>query len=205
MVFYFTIPEGFVVYMGKDKHENEDLIKFAWREDVWFHVDNVSSAHVYLRLKEEFTSFDQIPDTVLEKMLQLTKENSIEGSKKHSVDIVITPASNLQKTSNMDVGAVSYHNNKLTKIVKNVVKDKEILKAILKTKREEFPDLAKLRTENEDLKRKQIKNEILEERLKKEKEEKEKKEAIQNLKDQRDNFNSLINTTPSPNMDDDFL
>ena len=36
--------------MGRDKHENEDLIKWGWPEDVWFHVDKVSSAHVYLRL-----------------------------------------------------------------------------------------------------------------------------------------------------------
>jgi predicted ribosome quality control (RQC) complex YloA/Tae2 family protein len=36
--------------MGKDKHENEDLIKYGLDDDVWFHVDNLSSAHVYLRL-----------------------------------------------------------------------------------------------------------------------------------------------------------
>jgi predicted ribosome quality control (RQC) complex YloA/Tae2 family protein len=64
MVYYFDIPEGNVVYMGKDKYENEDLIKFAWEEDIWFHVDNYSSAHVYLRLKEGET-LDTIPQTVL--------------------------------------------------------------------------------------------------------------------------------------------
>ena len=29
---------------------DEELIKWGWPEDVWFHVDKVSSAHVYLRL-----------------------------------------------------------------------------------------------------------------------------------------------------------
>lgn len=53
MVFYFTIPQGNVVYMGKDKYENEDLIKYSWDEDIWFHVDDFSSAHVYVRLKED--------------------------------------------------------------------------------------------------------------------------------------------------------
>lgn len=38
------------MYMGRDKYENEDLIKYGFPEDVWFHVDNLSSAHVYLRL-----------------------------------------------------------------------------------------------------------------------------------------------------------
>jgi hypothetical protein len=43
-----------------------------------FHVDNLSSAHVYLRLKagESWTS---IPRELLEDCAQLTKANSIEG------------------------------------------------------------------------------------------------------------------------------
>lgn len=28
--------------MGKDKVENEDLIKYGDEQDVWFHVDKVS-------------------------------------------------------------------------------------------------------------------------------------------------------------------
>jgi len=42
--------KGCMLYMGKDKFENEELIKHAWPEDVWFHVDRESSAHVYIRL-----------------------------------------------------------------------------------------------------------------------------------------------------------
>ncbi|KAL5599357.1 hypothetical protein FOVSG1_007169 [Fusarium oxysporum f. sp. vasinfectum] len=38
MVYYFTSnvvdPPGFI-YVGKDKFENEDLIKFGWEEDIW--------------------------------------------------------------------------------------------------------------------------------------------------------------------------
>ena len=30
---------------------DEELIKWGWPEDVWFHVDKLSSAHVYLRLR----------------------------------------------------------------------------------------------------------------------------------------------------------
>ena len=50
MVYYFTIPEGNFIYMGKDKYENDELIKYSFDEDVWFHADKLSSAHVYLRL-----------------------------------------------------------------------------------------------------------------------------------------------------------
>ena len=51
MVFFFTcVDERYTVYMGKDKYENEELLKYGWPEDVWFHVDSFSSAHVYLRM-----------------------------------------------------------------------------------------------------------------------------------------------------------
>lgn len=46
--------------MGRDKIENEDLIKFGWAQDVWFHVSNLSSAHVYLRMEDGMT-LKQIP------------------------------------------------------------------------------------------------------------------------------------------------
>ena len=34
---------------------DEELIKWGWPEDVWFHVDKLSSAHVYLRLNKVLT------------------------------------------------------------------------------------------------------------------------------------------------------
>lgn len=38
------------IFMGRDKFENEDLIAHAFPEDVWFHVSELSSAHVYVRM-----------------------------------------------------------------------------------------------------------------------------------------------------------
>ncbi len=60
MVYYFKSPEGNLIYMGKDKYENEKLIEFAWEEDIWFHVDKLSSAHVYLRMKKG-EKFEELP------------------------------------------------------------------------------------------------------------------------------------------------
>lgn len=61
MVFYYTTSDGHTVYKGKDKYENEELIKYAFPEDVWFHVDDLSSAHVYFRLaeNEKWDAIDQ--------------------------------------------------------------------------------------------------------------------------------------------------
>ena len=57
---------------------DEDLIKYAWPQDVWFHVDKLSSAHVYLRMPEDM-SWEAIPQALLVDCAQLVKANSIEG------------------------------------------------------------------------------------------------------------------------------
>mmetsp|Transcript_26322 Transcript_26322/g.30586 ORF Transcript_26322/g.30586 Transcript_26322/m.30586 type:complete len:86 (+) Transcript_26322:85-342(+) len=81
MVFYFTPSSGdFTIYMGKDKYENEDLIKYGLDEDVWFHVDDLSSAHVYLRMKPGMTLSD-ITEELLLECASLVKANSIQGCK----------------------------------------------------------------------------------------------------------------------------
>ena len=54
MVFYFlstVCDPPTVLFMGRDKHENEDLIKHGWPEDVWFHVDKVTAAEK-MRVRE---------------------------------------------------------------------------------------------------------------------------------------------------------
>ena len=81
MVFYFTTRCGnYTLYMGKDKYENEDLIAYGQPEDVWFHVDDLSSAHVYLRLKPG-ENLDDIPESILLECASLVKANSIAGCK----------------------------------------------------------------------------------------------------------------------------
>ena len=57
---------------------DEDLIKYAWPQDVWFHVDKLSSAHVYLRMPEGMM-WEAIPEALLIDCAQLVKANSIEG------------------------------------------------------------------------------------------------------------------------------
>ena len=54
--------------MGKDKFENEELIKYAWPDtDVWFHVAELSSAHVYLRVMEGISTLKDIPDDLVQE------------------------------------------------------------------------------------------------------------------------------------------
>ncbi|KAL3645903.1 Coiled-coil domain-containing protein 25 [Castilleja foliolosa] len=143
MVFYFKArPEAgdYTIFMGLDKYENEELIKYGFPEDIWFHVDKMSSAHVYLRLHKGQT-IDDISEDVLEDCAQLVKANSIQGNKANNVDIVYTPWQNLKKTASMDVGQVGFYSSKAVRTVRVEKRINDIVNRLNKTKVERQPDL----------------------------------------------------------------
>ncbi|CAG8023868.1 unnamed protein product [Penicillium salamii] len=137
MVYYFTSnvvsPSAFI-YVGKDKFE------IRIRQRCLFHVDNLSSAHVYVRLREGET-WDNIAQPLLEDCAQLTKANSIEGNKKDNITIIYTPWSNLKKDGSMAAGQVTFHNHKLVRKVYVKQRENPIVNRLNKTKEERFPDL----------------------------------------------------------------
>ncbi|XP_071539958.1 coiled-coil domain-containing protein 25 isoform X2 [Panulirus ornatus] len=158
MVFYFTsrvVDPPVTLFMGIDKYENEDLIKWGWPEDVWFHVDKVSSAHVYLRLNP--------------------------GCKMNSIDVVYTQWSNLRKTPGMDVGQVGFHSEKEVRKIRLEKRINEIVNRLNKTKVESHPDFRLEREERDRQERLAAKKE-LKEKQQKEKEELEKRKKEQELR-----------------------
>ncbi|KFO38083.1 Coiled-coil domain-containing protein 25 [Fukomys damarensis] len=184
MVFYFTSSSvnssTYTIYMGKDKYENEDLIKYGWPEDIWFHVDKISSAHVYLRLHKG-EKIEDIPKEVLVDCAQLVKANSIQGCKMNNVSVVYTPWSNLKKTADMDVGQIGFHRQKDVKIVTVEKKVNEILNRLEKTKLERFPDLA-AEKEGRDREERNEKKAQIQEMKRREKEEMKKKKEMDELR-----------------------
>nr|KAJ0202923.1 hypothetical protein LSAT_V11C500240750 [Lactuca sativa] len=146
MVFYFKArPEAgdYTIFMGLDKFENEELIKYGFPEDIWFHVDKMSSAHVYLRMRKGQT-IDDISEGLLEDCVQLVKANSIQGksrNKVNNIDVVYTPWQNLKKTPSMDVGQVGFHNNKAVRTVRVEKRINEVVNRLNRTKVERKPDL----------------------------------------------------------------
>lgn len=198
VLYYKTVDPSYFVYVGRDKHENEDLIKHGWDNDVWFHVDKLSSAHVYLRLKDGET-IDSIPEDVVRDCAQLVKHNSIEGNKMNNVGVVYTMWGNLKKTGDMAVGQVSFHN---TRDIKRMVVEKrvnEIVNRMNKTKTEATPDLGQEKTDRlkelnrrarEQAKRQADSDKAVREQRQKEKEAKSydsihKKSAMTNNRDYR--------------------
>lgn len=156
MVLYYTstaVEPPVTFYMGKDKFENEELLKYGLEQDIWFHVDKLSSAHVYLRLSAELPDWENIPEKLLQDCSQLVKANSIEGNKKSNVTIIYTPWSNvkvshsifairlsliqsMQKTGDMAIGAVTFHNDRKVKRFHIKERDNAIVNRLNKTKRE---------------------------------------------------------------------
>ncbi|KAJ5927749.1 hypothetical protein N7466_006705 [Penicillium verhagenii] len=224
MVYYFTSnvvsPSAFI-YVGKDKFESmqpttmpegmrltvsidEDLIEFGLDSD--FHVDNLSSAHVYVRLREGET-WDKIPEELLEDCAQLTKANSIEGNKKDNVTIIYTPWSNLQKDGSMATGQVSFHNPKLVRKVLVRARENPIVNRLNKTRVEKSPDF---RAEKEEyLKKKRHAERKTRDQLKeKEKQEKREREQLKWQKDHAydDIFSEeAMEASSNQDRDPDFL
>lgn len=153
MVFHYTIRGGpclnanshitltssdITCYVGEDKHENEYLIKYGWPGDVWFHVDSLSSAHVYFRVCTDAAPLkgvpiDDLPVDSVYDMMQIVKHNSISGCKLASTKIVYTAHSNLKKTFQMESGTVTFHDTKLCRYAR-CDKDRQRVKDLEKTK-----------------------------------------------------------------------
>ncbi|PQM34239.1 coiled-coil domain-containing protein 25 isoform X2 [Prunus yedoensis var. nudiflora] len=142
MVFYFKSRSevgDYTIFMGLDKFENEELIKYGFPEDIWFHVDKMSSAHVYVRLHKGQT-IDGISEGLLEDCAQLVKQFH-PSNKVNNVDVVYTPWSNLKKTASMDVGQVGFYNSKMVRTVRVEKRINEVVNRLNRTKVERKPDL----------------------------------------------------------------
>lgn len=136
MVFQYTstaVDPPVTLVRGMDSHENDELINNMLPDDVWFHVEHISSAHVYLRLKEGET-IDDIPKPLLEDACQLVKANSIQGCKLPEVTVIYTMWSNLKKLPSMKPGEVTFNVPSIVKKV-NVKKDKPIINRLQKTEK----------------------------------------------------------------------
>lgn len=116
-------------------------------EDVWFHVDDLSSAHVYLRLKPGMT-MDDIPKDCITDCCSLVKANSIAGCKQAASWIIYTRWKNLKKEQGFAPGQVTYHRPENVRRLK-IEKNNPIVRQLEKSKRE-VTDTAILAKEQQD-------------------------------------------------------
>jgi len=199
--------------MGKDKYENEDLIKYGHPEDVWFHVDDLSSAHVYLRMKPDMT-LDDISEDLLLDCASLVKANSISGCKQSSVYVVYTRWKNLQKTASMVDGQVGFHRPENVRRMQ-VEKNNAIVNKIIKTKQEMYPDLfqmqqdrlREIQMEKKEQRRQLEKQKRIEDLKKKQEKEEKSYDRIMNARDMRSNteVEATVDNSAAEAYEEDFF
>jgi predicted ribosome quality control (RQC) complex YloA/Tae2 family protein len=80
------------IYIGKNSFGNEEIIKLSNSDSLWFHFENISSAHIILENKG-----DKIPKQYIRKigkMLYLYKKNIPKYTK-----IIYTQIKNIKLTN----------------------------------------------------------------------------------------------------------
>lgn len=149
MYFYISEPEigtAHQLVVGKDKFENDLLIKYGFRElnYMWFHADKYSSGHVYLRMHPDEKELADVPHEVVNDCLQLCKSESIQGNKLPQCTIIYTPWHNLRKNRFMKPGEVSFKSLKYCKRKECFARDNKILNRLTKTRIEVLENVESL-------------------------------------------------------------
>lgn len=100
--------EGYAVYIGKNNIQNEYLsLKFADKNDYWFHTQKIHGSHVVLKTNGN----TDIPANILIECAKLAKENS-KASNSSNVPVDYCLAKYIKKIPSNKPGMVIYNNYK---------------------------------------------------------------------------------------------
>jgi len=85
---------NYVIIIGKNKHDNFQIIDDAIDTDVWFHVSGEPSCHIILK---NTNKLKDIPRQVIKRCAYLCKKNSHSKTQKNT-PIIYTQIQNVIKT-----------------------------------------------------------------------------------------------------------
>lgn len=120
---HYISQDGLQIYVGKNNRQNEYLtLKFANREDIWLHVQNMPGSHVIIRKENK-----DIPSTTLEEAAILAAYYS-KGKNSNNVPVDYTERKHVKKIRNAKPGMVTYDNFKTV----NVTPSRESINKIKK-------------------------------------------------------------------------
>ena len=101
--------EGFKVYVGRNNKENDMLtLKFADKNDIWFHTKDIHGSHVILKINN---IKDNIPDSILYKCAQIAAHHS-KGKDSYNVPVDYCKVQYVKKPNKAKPGMVIYSTNK---------------------------------------------------------------------------------------------
>lgn len=97
---------GYKVYVGKNNKQNDYLtLKFAKKDDLWFHAQKIHGSHVILRTNGN----DEIPEEVIYECAKLAKENS-KGKNSSVVPVDYCEVKFVKRSQSGKLGMVNYTN-----------------------------------------------------------------------------------------------
>jgi predicted ribosome quality control (RQC) complex YloA/Tae2 family protein len=99
------------VLIGQNAQENWDLIDNSDNDDIWFHLDDMPSSHVVLKLNG--LNIKDLPKQVIYKAAVACKKNS-KAKSLNSVNVIYTFIKNVTKAET--VGSVNTSNTKIIKV-----------------------------------------------------------------------------------------
>lgn len=121
--YHYVSQDGFNIYVGKNNKQNDYLtLKFAGKEDLWFHVYLMPGSHVIVQRNDK-----DIPDTTLEEAAALAAYFS-KGKDGSNISVAYTERKNVKKPKNAKTGMVIFNNFKTL----NITPTKEIIQSIKK-------------------------------------------------------------------------
>lgn len=91
---FFFNGTNYSIKIGKNKKENDDLVKTSAKTNIWFHVNNIPSSHVVLSNEERL---NKIPKQVIKRCACLCKSNSSSKSES-KCEIIYTEMANVSAT-----------------------------------------------------------------------------------------------------------
>ena len=104
----FTVENiDYIIFIGKNKYSNYNLIDASKDTDIWFHISGSPSCHVIL--KNEGNLRD-IPKQVIKRCAYLCKINSTKAKILANCEVIYALIDDIEKTN--IVGQVNVHKSK---------------------------------------------------------------------------------------------
>lgn len=101
-----TEYNGFIIYIGKNNKQNDELVKKSSKDDLWLHAHGMPGAHVIVK-----SGGKEIDEETLKYAAQLAAGYS-KGRNSTNVPVDYTKIKNVRKTKDLRPGMVLYDNYK---------------------------------------------------------------------------------------------
>lgn len=97
----------YIILIGTNQKQNDEIIKQSNQNDTWFHLNNTSSPHIILQ-----NNGDKIPKRYLNQIAQLFQQ--YKSNLPHKYNVIYTIVKNVKLTN--IPGQVTVTNTKLIKM-----------------------------------------------------------------------------------------